>query len=189
MRIFSDPNFPRATGGGRVCAPLHAAHLAHGHQAHTPLRGAGQRLQARDSEAGALGAGDACTERTSAGMRHRVSQAGGARGRAAVPVLQARAPAGCGVAGRAQASARTLRHRAAPRAGAAMTGLWGWVPALAWCAPTCRGGVRALRNAVERKGVATRAIHGVNATGNACLRRHCKSVLPPVKLAHHNLSD
>ena len=126
-----------------------------------PLRGAGQRLQGRGSEAGARGAGDACTRHPSAGVRNRVSPAGGACGCAAVPVLHARALARGGVAGRTKALARTGRHRAAQRAGAAMTGLWGWAPVLAGYAMTCWGGVRERRNAARHKGVTTRAIHGV----------------------------
>ena len=112
------------------------------------LRGAGQRLQGRGSRPCARGAGDACTEPPSVGMRNRVSQAGGAPGCAAVPVLLDRAPADGGVAGRKEAFARTPRQRSArrctsPRAGAAMTGPWGLLPALAWCASTRRGVLRA----------------------------------------------
>ena len=139
-----------------------------------PLRGAGQRLQGRGSGAITRGAEDACTQPPSAGVRNRVSHAGGARGRAAVPVLQDRAPAGGGVAGREEALARTLRHRSArrctsPRAGTAMTGPWGFLPALAWCASTCRGVLRASGIAAAHKLVAALAIDGAK-WGLTCSR-------------------
>ena len=98
---------------------------------------------------------DDCAQHRSLGVRNRVPQAGGACGRAAVPVLHAWTLARGGVAGRTKAPARTVRHRAAPGAGAAMTELWGLAPVLA-----------AVRNDVPGRGAGKAQCSGAQSARN-----------------------